>query len=321
MLFQKTITALPTAAMQCEFTAHRRVTGAQIEKFFGVDGYDVYNPSVPFVWEGKEYIAGRVEKRDSEHAEVRFFERTEGGWTPAEGTQRLALQDPFVTFVDGKLVLGGVRVTFPEKAGDPTLWCTDFYIGSPFRLERFATGPAQMKDVRLVQLKNGKIALVSRPQGASMEKYGCISKVGFAVIDSLDEFNAEVIENAPYLEKMFCDDEWGGCNQLIELKNGKVGVIGHKAYRTYAEDGSQQLHYYGIAFAVDPETREFTQNKIIISSDCFPSAASKRPDLADVTFTSGIVRRKDGTAHVYTGLKDANVASAIIPDPFTEYEN
>lgn len=320
-MFQKTIPARPAAELQREFAAHRRIADARIEKFFGVDGFDVYNPSIPFTWEGKEYIAGRVEKRDSEHSEVRFFERAEGGWKPAEGTERLALQDPFVTFVDGKLVLGGVRVTFPEKQGGPTLWCTDFYIGSPFRLERFATGPAQMKDVRLVQLKSGKIAFASRPQGASMEKYGCISKVGFAVVNSLDEFTAEAIENAPYLEKLFCDDEWGGCNQLIELKNGKVGVIGHKSYRTYAEDGSQRLHYYGIAFAIDPETREITQNKIIISSDCFPSAESKRPDLVDVTFTSGIVRREDGTAQIFTGLKDANVASAIIPDPLKEYEN
>ncbi len=320
-MFEKIIPARAAAEMYGEFIKQRNVLDARLETFCGVDGFDVYNPSVPFVWEGKEYLAGRVERRDSERSEVRFFERTAKGWAPAEGTERLELQDPFVTFVDGKLVLGGVRVTFPKKKGDPTLWCTDFYIGSPFHLVRFATGPAQMKDVRLVQLPNGKIALVSRPQGASMEQYGCIAKVGFSVVESLKDFTAEAIERAPYLEKLFLDDEWGGCNQLTVLKNGKIGVIGHKAYRTYAEDGTQRLHYYGIAFAIDPETREFTQNKMIVSSDCFPLAESKRPDLCDVTFASGIVRLGDGTARIYTGLKDANVASAIIPDPFAEYEN
>lgn len=32
--------------------------------FEGVEGYDVYNTSVPFMYEGKEYIFGRVERRN-----------------------------------------------------------------------------------------------------------------------------------------------------------------------------------------------------------------------------------------------------------------
>ena len=32
--------------------------------FLGIDGFDVYNCSIPFRWEGKEYIYGRVEKRE-----------------------------------------------------------------------------------------------------------------------------------------------------------------------------------------------------------------------------------------------------------------
>lgn len=31
---------------------------------FEVEGYDVYNTSVPFMYEGKEYIFGRVERRN-----------------------------------------------------------------------------------------------------------------------------------------------------------------------------------------------------------------------------------------------------------------
>ncbi|MFR6055585.1 MAG: DUF1861 family protein [Eubacteriales bacterium] len=318
-MFEKTVPALSVRDMYEDFKVSGRVDNARVEKFAGAEGYDVYNPSVPFMWEGREYIAGRVEKRDTELSEVRFFVRDGDVWRAAEGTVRLPLQDPFVTFVGGKLVLGGVNVTFPEVEGGDTCWQTDFYIGSPFGLEKFLEGPKQMKDVRLAELPDGKIAVCSRPQGASMEKYGCIAKIGFTVVNGLGELTADVIENAPFLEKMFKDDEWGGVNQLTVLKNGKLGAIGHKACRTYEADG-QRLHYYGIAFAIDPVTREITQNKMIVSRDRFPETEKKRFDLGDITFTSGVLRGEDGTARVFTGLNDAYVGSAVIPDPFAEYE-
>lgn len=318
-MFEKTVPALSVRDMYEDFKVSGRVDNARVEKFAGAEGYDVYNPSVPFMWKGREYIAGRVEKRDTELSEVRFFVRDGDVWRAAEGTVRLPLQDPFVTFVGGKLVLGGVNVTFPEVEGGDTCWQTDFYIGSPFGLEKFLEGPKQMKDVRLAELPDGKIAVCSRPQGASMEKYGCIAKIGFTVVNGLGELTADVIENAPFLEKMFKDDEWGGVNQLTVLKNGKLGAIGHKACRTYEADG-QRLHYYGIAFAIDPVTREITQNKMIVSRDRFPETEKKRFDLGDITFTSGVLRGEDGTARVFTGLNDAYVGSAVIPDPFAEYE-
>lgn len=178
-MFEKTVPALSVRDMYEDFKVSGRVDNARVEKFAGAEGYDVYNPSVPFMWEGREYIAGRVEKRDTELSEVRFFVREGDVWRAAEGTVRLPLQDPFVTFVGGKLVLGGVNVTFPEVEGGDTCWQTDFYIGSPFGLEKFLEGPKQMKDVRLAELPDGKIAVCSRPQGASMEKYGCIAEDRF----------------------------------------------------------------------------------------------------------------------------------------------
>lgn len=313
------IEAVSAHCLHAEFIKTRNVENARIEKFEGVDGLDVYNPSVPFVWEGKEYIAGRVERRDSERSQVRFFEHCGEEWKPAEGTAVLPLQDPFVTFIDGKLLLGGVNVTWPKNPGEGASWQTDFYIGSPFELKKVLSGPKQMKDIRIVQLPDGKIAVASRPQGASMEKYGCIAKIGFTVVDSLDALTPEIIENAPFIEQVFLNDEWGGANQLTVLKNGLIGVIGHKAYRTYEEDG-QRLHYYGIAFAIDPKTRRLTQDKMIISGDCFPKVDGKRRDLCDITFTAGILRLGGGQARVFTGLNDTHVGSAMIPDPFEEFE-
>lgn len=317
MTLSKSIEAQSAARQLEEFRARKGLFEAKLERFEGVEGYDVYNPSVPFTLGGRRLIAGRVERRASEDSVVRFFEEKDGGWH-AVPSERLRLQDPFVTVIDGEVILGGVRVEiFPTYC----IWTTDFYrMRTPFDMERIASGPRLMKDIRLLQMSDGRIAVFTRPQGdAVMKKYGCVARIGLTVIDSLKNLTAETIEKAALLTGQFLPDEWGGCNQLFNLKNGLVGVIGHKACRTASESGSE-LHYYGMAFCIDPDKRAVTQPKIICERSCFPAAEAKRPDLGDVTFTSGIERLGSGRARLFTGLSDACVGSAIIDDPFDEYE-
>ena len=101
--------------------------------FKGVDGYDVYNISVPFEYAGKTYIAGRVEKRNTEFSTVRIFEKTgefEYNAVFPEMTF-VNMQDPFVTFVKDELVLGGVQIVSDPLHGDRIVdWHTCFYRGN-----------------------------------------------------------------------------------------------------------------------------------------------------------------------------------------------
>lgn len=46
-----------------EFEQKRNILESVILTFHGVEGYDVYNTSIPFSWEGNEYLFGRVERR------------------------------------------------------------------------------------------------------------------------------------------------------------------------------------------------------------------------------------------------------------------
>ena len=46
------------------FEKNGRVYESALLTFKGVDGFDVYNCSIPFTWNGRSYIYGRVEKRD-----------------------------------------------------------------------------------------------------------------------------------------------------------------------------------------------------------------------------------------------------------------
>ncbi len=319
-LYQK-ITPVSTKEQYKEFIRTKIVDSAIIHSFEGVDGYDVYNPSVPFELNGNTYIAGRVESRSSEQSKVMFFAKKDEKWELCKDAMTFDLQDPFITWIDDELILGGVRVDWDKASGTARAWYTDFYRGTSLNnLTYVSSGPRHMKDIRLIQLADRRIGIFTRPQGEAMlNKYGCIAKIGFTAVDSLSEVTPENIEKAPFLEGLFLPEEWGGCNQVHLLKDGRLGVIGHKAYGE-GDNDNKILHYYGMSFVIDPDTGKMSIPRIIISRDCFPDGPAKAPRLKDITFTSGILRRNNGTAEVYTGLSDARIGSAVIKDPFADWE-
>ncbi|RZT21468.1 MTP-1 family protein [Fictibacillus sp. BK138] len=281
--------------------------------FTGVGERDVYNITAPFEDEGELVIAGRVEARDTEHSEVYFFVNRDGVWTPREGAPVFELQDPFVTRIAGVLVLGGVEI-FPHPTNEGALgWRTVFYKGSSIEmLKQFFKGPDGMKDLRLAELKDGSVAVLTRPQG---EKGGR-GKIGFARIPSLKELTLDVVEEAPLFEGQFAEGEWGGANELHILGNGQIGVLGHIA--SFDEEGNR--HYYPMVFALDPETGEHTEIQLIAIRDDFLAGESKRPDLVDVVFSGGLVRKEGGTADFYAGISDAEAHKITIKDPFDQFE-
>ncbi len=279
----------------------------------GVGAKDVYNITAPFEDDGELVIAGRVEARDSEKSEVHFFIKAGEAWVPREGAPIYQLQDPFVTRIAGDLVLGGVQ-TFPHPSIENALgWRTVFYKGSSINtLQEFFKGPDGMKDLRIAGLLNGSIAVFTRPQG---EKGGR-GKIGFTVVPALSDLTLESIENAPLLENQFTDEEWGGANELHVLSSGWIGVLGHIA--SFDSEGNR--HYYPMRFVVDPKTGEHSDIELIAVRNDFLPGASKRPDLVDVVFSGGLVRKEDGTADLYAGISDAEAHKLTIQDPFLPYE-
>ncbi|MBY0145048.1 DUF1861 family protein [Neobacillus niacini] len=296
-----------------EFQADSQPVHAEKIVFTGVGEKDVYNICAPFEDEGELVIAGRVESRDSEHSNVYFFVERNGEWVPRENSPVLELQDPFFTTIAGELIVGGVQI-FPHPINKGQLgWRTVFYKGQSIAdLQEFAKGPDGMKDLRLVELKDGSIGVLTRPQG---EKGGR-GKIGWTRISSLAELTLDVINEAPLLENQFIDEEWGGANEPHLLKNGLVGVLGHVA--SFDEDGNR--HYYPMVFALDSETGEVSDMKLIATRSNFLPGPSKRPDLEDVVFSGGLVRKSDGSADIYAGISDAEAQKITIVDPFLPYE-
>jgi hypothetical protein len=282
--------------------------------FTGIGDKDVYNITAPFEDEGELVIAGRTESRDSEHSCVYFFVERNGEWVPRENSPVLELQDPFFTKIAGELVLGGVQI-FPHPTKEGALgWRTVFYKGQSINsLKEFAKGPDGMKDLRLVELKDGSIGVLTRPQGDK----GGRGKIGWTRISSLDELTIDVINDAPLIEGQFMDEQWGGANEPHLLANGLVGVLGHIA--SFDQEGNR--HYYPMAFALDPDTAEVSDITLICARKYFLPGPAKRPDLVDVVFSGGLVRNIDeGKAVLYAGISDAEAQRITIDDPFLGYE-
>jgi len=299
-----------------QFRQSRRADAALGEKlaFTGAGDRDVYNITAPFQDDGEWVIAGRVEERHSEISEVMFFVKRSGKWTPREGAPVFNLQDPFVAFVRGEMVFGGVEVYF--DGDDPhyvTSWRTVFYRGSCVKdLKPFAKGPLTMKDIRLAELANGRIGVFTRP----MMVNGARAMIGYAEIGDLSELTEDVMAHAELLHGQFLPDEWGGANEAHLLANGMIGVLGHIACM---EDNNIR-HYYPMAFGFDPASRKSTAIKLLAERSMFPDGPAKRPDLQDVLFSGGIVRLDGGKASMYTGVSDAEAHIIVIDDPFLEYE-
>ena len=307
------------AKIECERACNP--TESVLLRFSGVDGYDVYNCSVPFSWGGKRYIYGRIERHEEwMRSWVGLFEETaRDTYKLVKDTMIYQLEDPYVTVIHGELILGGTHVRLRQGALDT--YYGYFYKGKKLDdLYYFTTGPDRMKDIRLVELADGRIGVFSRPRGESAkEKYGLESMVGFAVIDTIEDLTPEVIEDADPVSGLFQEGQWGGCNQAYLLESGRIGVVGHVCCNYMDEAGVNQACYTAMTFVMDPETKKISDYQIIGARKLFQPYPIKKPNLADCIFPSGIVMREDGKADLYCGLSDSAEGRIVIEYPFKNH--
>lgn len=295
-----------------DFEVEEPLSQGELLKFNGVGDRDVYNITAPFMIAGCSYIAGRVEERAHwANSETVIFKKNKFDiWDSVLAAPMFKLEDPFVTTIGGELILGGVEVYLDPTAEDSIGFITVFYRGETIEgLKRFSVGPKQMKDIRLVELADGKIGVFSRPQG----KIGGRGKIGFTIVNDIEAVTAENIKQAPLIKGLIPDDDgWMGTNQALLLENGTIGVLGHIAY----EDARGQLHYCAIAFRFNPKTLEHTPPKIIARRENFPPGPAKNSKLRNVVFPGGIRYKSDGSCDFYLGLSDVQARRVPIRNPF-----
>ncbi|RYL92485.1 DUF1861 family protein [Sporolactobacillus sp. THM7-4] len=298
------------ALLEADEKNKRSVITVEKLKFIGVKEKDIYNITAPFYEEARSVIAGRVESRENEESYVAFFEYVDGNWRIREDMPTFPLQDPFITKIDGQLIFGGVKV-LKGQSGQVT-WRTVLYRGESVRsLVPFFEGPIGMKDLRLAQLENGKVLVLTRPLGQK----GGRGKIGYLLLSSLDELDVKKLEEAPLLDGQFSDEEWGGANEIHLLKNGHVGVLGHIAH--FDEYGHR--HYYSMIFTLDPQTGSHTPIEVIARRENFVDGPAKREDLKDIVFSGGAIR-VDSKLVLYAGTSDTEAQKMVLNDPFEKYE-
>ena len=255
-----------------------------------------------------------------------FFINKNDQWELDEKAPIFDLQDPFISFLKDEIIFGGVEIRIENNL---ISYRTIFFKGKNiYDLKKFAEGPEGMKDIRLSQLPSQiseeissevsseipGLGIFTRPQG----KIGGRGRIGFMKIDSLDHFEKlkhEEYYSAKLISDFFLEEEWLGVNAIYQLKNGKLGILGHIACFSNLEK-----HYYPIVFSFDHKTNSFSKIKIIATRKDLGEGKSKRPDLKYVLFSGGLVRLNDGTAKLYAGAGDAEAYEITMTDPFLEYE-
>ena len=300
-----------------EFEKNKKIYESKKVTFIGVDGFDVYNCSIPFSWKGENYIYGRVEKHDEwARSWVKLFKKTgEDEYTLVPDSMVYQLEDPYIAKINNILVMGGTHV---EKVnGQVSTYRGYFYKGDDLEdLYYFTTGPDYMKDIRLVQFPSGKIGVFSRPRSEEiLKQFGCESMIGYTEINDLSELTPDLVQNARIIPNIFSEGEWGGCNQAYILESGKIGIIGHHCY--HGENDTQV--YMNVAFIFDPAEHKIIENRILATRPCYPEGIAKRPNLVDCAFPAGIVMREDGKADLYSGIGDSEVGRVTIDYPFEGY--
>lgn len=296
-------------------------------KFLGVEldnegkSKDVYNPTPPFLLNGEMVMVARVEPRKYDPRIVKpkicFFKQTkEHEWSKitVENAPVFELEDPFVANVNGEIILGGVEVSLSLQESEDS-YRVIFNIGNKIdNFKQFAVGPERMKDIRIIELKNGHIGVFTRPQG---EKNGR-GKICYIELDNIEDLKVpDNLKKAKVVE-LFSSHEWGGANQLHLLDDGKIGVIGHIA--CFDEENlsgkEPNKNYYAMAFIFDPQTGTSSPVKIIAARDNFPPGEAKKPNLENVIFVGGIKKDPDDQWYLYAGLGDIESGKVPIDYPF-----
>lgn len=281
--------------------------------FRGVDGYDVYNASAPFFCQGKELIAGRVEKRDSEQSRVMFFEKVHNEFVLIDDAPVFALQDPCITRIGSNLILSGVEV-FPHPDNTAALWWrTVFYRGTDiYSFEYFTAGPNGMKDIRLCELNDGKIAVFTRPRHplGHIGSAGGRGVIGYIEIANLSELTPEKINQAQHLEQIQ-EHNWLGANEVFCLSDSRLGVLCHVAMY----DFNSNRHYFAATFTFDRKTLRPGRIELIAERNDYLPGPAKCPDLHDVIFPA-CLRFNEERAILICGVSDCEMQSLEITNPF-----
>jgi len=317
----------PLPASWVSFTQTRKPLPARELLFHGApDGYFVTNPAKPFPLPDGRILLPAREQRDPQL-------RPQGA--PLPGPSRVGLyisdptnaddlsftrvgtllennndwhEDPAIAHIGDDIIVAAVEVNFERKGSSSIMtgFRTNFYKLDPDTLtlgDAIAHGPENMKDVRVFELPDGSVGVLTRPKGGEFGK----GYVGFTRVSSVEEITpekllaaqpilrpADMIASLPALEG-FGGDVWVGGNDAVVNDDGTATVFGH-----FGTPGP----YCAIRFDFDPKHPEAgaTNIELLAVAEDF-AGVPDGPIRPNTVFAGGVAQLGDKLM-LTTGLND-----------------
>lgn len=296
---------------------------SKLLKVVGIKDDEIaYNPAVIVqknkdrIVGGKKIIAVRVENLKSDwnnpdlyDPRIMFFFRERDRLLPIPDLPIFwGYEDPWCTWLTGKdgtpqLLFGGVKVDFEN---DRPLITTQFHLASsvqklnPLKPILEVKG---MKDIRVVQLKNGKLAVFTRP---TTDK-AAPGRIGFLMIDEIEELrDNRLIEKARLLPFDIDPKIKIGANEA-HVNKKTIHVFCHLATADLGDFEKGDIYYACYEFHVDPAhpfDKKISLKKVADRLD-FPrnNLISKGVRFDNVIFPGGTGGLSE--PELYVGVEDA----------------
>ncbi|HSW66714.1 MAG TPA: DUF1861 family protein [Bacillota bacterium] len=295
----------------------------------GVGRRDLYNVTM-IEQDSNKILAFRSEQRRSlawsrhrYHPVVRFARRVGEQWQVDNTLPPFdMMEDPFCFTITkhGKreLIFGGVIIRREGRAIIPQ---TVFYRGrSIFALNRtpFATID-NMKDIRLVQMPDGRLLLSRRPWGGEFGR----GQITLHVLNSIEDLQAAYTElhTLAVLEDCAKTADWVGVNELHILPNAdgepQLCILGHLAF----QEANGTRHYAACTYTNSlAELLNDTLNRpcprVLAVRACFEPGPAKLKTLTDVVFPGHLEHLSGNDYRLWAGLSDARIGVVDLQDPF-----
>lgn len=281
---------------------------------------DHYNQSEPITIDNQEIILTREEPRSSEISACKFYlhNTANDAWEPMPSTEpMLGYQDPsYIGQINNQKYFTAINTEADKSGNIINYWSELFLIKDDVNnIEKIAQGPSKSKGLRLIQTATDNIEGFIRMQGGRFER-GKICHFQISSIEELPETLSK-IEESPEIVDIFDSSEWGGVNDLHQLPDGRIGVLGHIA-RFVTDTGEDKKEYYIITAIYDPKTKSMSDLKIILGrKDIKIEAEAKRPDLENVLYPTNSVL-ENNKLHIYASVADTKPIVVTVVNPWQQ---
>lgn len=289
------------AAMLASFAPYAKRCEGALLVFTGVEGFDVFNCSLPFLHKGQWHLYGRVERRGEHGATIRLFVETcRDRFSLVETTVTRQLEDPSIAKIGSEVVMGGTTVIV--NARKVANYYCDFYRGSVDEMKYFTSGPDRIRHLRVVPLSDSDVGVFVRCGSGG---------VALARVKSLHELNESSVLSAVPIEETVVPGATGFVTQAYLLPSGMVGCIAR--YTAVEEEGAEDCI---ASFVLNTSTTEVSCFQVIATYSCFPACPARDLHHTGSLYPSGVVPRANGQCDLYSGISGTHQGRITIDYPF-----